>query len=267
MPARTRERESVLPLAIIKPTTFDLSNDNLSKVSRCVCCQVAWTVKKSGPQKLTHIRSCAKKLALKEETVRILLQTEIANCVLPLNSKGKSKAKEPLPEAGPSTRKTFLEEIVGDEPRKKAKRKQVETTLADVSTTRDSILARAQNILSTSTLNVPDVDGNAIAVDQPFRPPSLLDVLDNESSPPTQPFSRSSLGHLHGASVSLFNSNTPPLRVNSTNADTSHRYIHITASEPSGVSPPPLEPIMPSRSLKDIWEIGQTASPDKYVFQ
>lgn len=262
--ARSRDNTSIPPLATNKATAFNLSNDELSNVFRCVCCEISWTVKKTGPQKLTHIRSCAKKHALKEETVRILLQKEVASFVPSLKSLGKTKAKEPLPEAGPSSKKTFLEEIVGDEPRKRTKRWQVETTLASVSTTRDSILSRAQGILNP-TSSLPELDGSAIIVDQPFQPSSLIDALDGDISPLTQPFARSTLAHLHGTKISLFNMNTSPVRVKSTTVDISHRRVYTTSPEPTGVSPPPLEPIITSRPLEEVWEIGQTGQPDKYV--
>ncbi|KAH9482383.1 hypothetical protein JR316_0004483 [Psilocybe cubensis] len=245
--ASTKERR------LTKPATFDLSNDDLSKVNHCVCCQASWTVRKSGPQKLMHIRSCAKKHALKEETVRVLLQTEVSKYVAPLHSKGKSKAKDSSVEAVSLTRKTFLEEVLGEESKKKIKSKQVETTLADVGAMRDSILARAQNILNSSCPNVPELDIGSPRVEQPYFSPLLSHQHHESLLPLTQPFLRSSLADIHGSSVSLFNSNVSPPRVNPMYTGTIQRAIHTTASGTYGASPPPVGSIQPSHSSSDVW--------------
>ena len=116
-----------------KRLVLDLSASDVGKISRCVCCNVQWTARKSGTQKMTHIQSCAKKHALDVGTVNFLIQKEIS------------------PEE-PFINKTFLEDVlVGATPKQKVKRrKKGESLLKTVSTSRNSILSRAQDILSTS---------------------------------------------------------------------------------------------------------------------
>lgn len=82
---------------------------------------------------MTHIQSCAKKHALGRMTVALLIQKEIT------------------PEE-PFIKKTFFEDVIDAAPKQKVKRrKKEESSLKGVSMSRDSILARAQGILSTST--------------------------------------------------------------------------------------------------------------------
>jgi len=119
-----------------KRLPLDLSASDVAKISRCICCNVQWTARKSGPQKMTHIQSCAKKHALDDGTVNFLIQKEIS------------------PEE-PFVKKTFLEDVLVDAaPKPKAKRrKKEESSLKSASVSRASILARAQGILSTDNCN------------------------------------------------------------------------------------------------------------------
>ncbi|KDR83603.1 hypothetical protein GALMADRAFT_235876 [Galerina marginata CBS 339.88] len=180
---------------------FDLSNSDLGKVSRCVCCDIAWTTRKTAIQKVNHIQSCAKKHAFDDDTVRILIQNQIANHVPQTVT---TKLKKLPPEEGVPNN-TLLEDVLGDAaPRKKAKRKQVETMLANVSLTRDGILARAQAILSAST---PGVEHGI--------QPAELDDMDVDMPPSTHPFARSGLAQLQGTTArTLFSGTMAPPQQN-----------------------------------------------------
>ena len=110
-----------------------LSASDVTKVLRCVCCNVQWTARKSGAQKMTHILSCAKKHAFDNETINLLIQKQIS-------------LEEPF------VKKTLFENVLVDAaPKQKTKRRKIEEgSLKTVSTSRASILARAQGLLSTS---------------------------------------------------------------------------------------------------------------------
>ncbi len=102
---------------------------------------------------MKHIQSCAKKNRLTDETVRVLLRTELAN-LPPVASSSRSK----LPAGPPtsSTPETLLEETLKDQRRKRSgPRKQVEQTVKNVSETRDSILDKARLLLQTVRDGVP----------------------------------------------------------------------------------------------------------------
>ena len=116
----------------LKQKRLSLASD-VAKILRCVCCNVQWTARKSGAQKMIHIQSCAKKHALDSETINLLIQKQI------------------YPEES-VVKKTLFENVLVDAaPKPKVKRrKKEEGSLKTVSTSRASILARAQGILSTS---------------------------------------------------------------------------------------------------------------------
>ena len=122
-----------------------LLTSDVAKVLRCVCCNVQWTARKSGAQKMIHIRSCAKKHAFDSETVNLLIQKQIC------------------PEES-FVKKTLFENVLVDAaPKQKVKRRKKEGSLKTVSTSRASILARAQGILSTSADDCKYQNGSAVA--------------------------------------------------------------------------------------------------------
>ena len=94
---------------------------------------------------MTHIQSCAKKHAFDSETINLLIQKQIS------------------PEE-PFVKKTLFEDVLVDAaPKQKVKRGIKEGTLKTVSTSRASILARAQGILSTSTDDCKYQNGSTFA--------------------------------------------------------------------------------------------------------
>ena len=154
-----------------------LSASDVSKLLRCVCCNVQWTARKSGVQKMVHIQSCAKKHAFDSETIDLLIQKEIS------------------PEK-PSVKKTLLEDVLVDAaPKQKVKRrKKGEGSLKTVRTSRDSILARAQGILSTSTDDCKYENGNTFAGS----------TQGHSELPSTQAFGRSSLAQMQNFESNIF---------------------------------------------------------------
>ena len=156
---------------------LDLSASDVARISQCVCCNAQWTARKSGAQKITHIQSCAKKHALDEGTVNLLIQKEIS-------------PKESF------VKKTLLEDVLVDAaPKQKVKRrKREESSIKTVSVSRDSILARAQNILSTSIDECKYQSGGTFAVSTQGYSELLF----------TQAFGRSELAQIQALECSMF---------------------------------------------------------------
>lgn len=139
----------------------------VDKILRCVCCKVQWTTRKSGAQKMTHIQSCAKKHALDSETINVLIQKQIS-------------LEEPF------VKRTLFENVLVDAtPKQKVKRRKKEGSLKTVSTSRASILARARDILSTSTDDGKYQNGSTVAGSQ-----------GHSELPSTQAFGRSGLAQM-----------------------------------------------------------------------
>lgn len=58
-------------------TGITTSNRDLSRLEKCVCCQLKWTVPKNATQKLRHIRNCSRKYSQTDETVSALIRKEL----------------------------------------------------------------------------------------------------------------------------------------------------------------------------------------------
>ena len=169
-----------------------LSASDVSKLLRCVCCNVQWTARKSGAQKMVHIQSCAKKHAFDSETIDLLIQKEIS------------------PEKS-SVKKTLLEDVLVDAaPKQKVKRrKKEEGSLKTVSTSRDSILARAQGILSTSTDDCKYQNGSTFTGS----------TQGHSELPSTQAFGRSGLAQMQNFESNMFSLDGRCLGISDGNSD------------------------------------------------
>ncbi|KAJ4478278.1 hypothetical protein J3R30DRAFT_2883168 [Lentinula aciculospora] len=114
----------------------------------CVSCDTTWTTRKSVPQKLTHIKSCAKKHGIKDDTLVELVRKGIENA-LAMQPKGKHIATDE------PARKTFFDEVVHDAaPRKRNRRQEVTSTIKDIGETRNTIMRKARMIVSKGNSNV-----------------------------------------------------------------------------------------------------------------
>ncbi|KAF4620008.1 hypothetical protein D9613_005348 [Agrocybe pediades] len=174
---------------------LEFSDSDLNKITRCVSCDKGWTTRKSPTLKMSHIRTCAKKRGLQEETLRLLVKQQVTNYQSEPKKDEKGKQTEKSPEyTGAVKPNTFLEHVLGDAvPKKKSKRQRPKITLAGVSSTREAILARAQSILNSSTLHPPNVEG--------FNQDSPLDEGQTFFAS-TQPFGQSSLSSRQPSSPS-----------------------------------------------------------------
>ena len=163
--------------------TTDFSDKELSRILRCIACDLAWTARKSVEQKMKHIQSCAKKHGLTDDTVRSLLRNELNS--LPAVSTSKSNSSvEPTTPPAPDT---LLEGALKDGQKKKGRRPQVLQTVKSVTETRSDILDKARVLLE-------DTRSRALAA-TPSRAAksSLAARVGTEVLPSTQAFSTSSV--------------------------------------------------------------------------
>ncbi|KAJ6598915.1 hypothetical protein DFH09DRAFT_18576 [Mycena vulgaris] len=168
----------------------DFSEAELKKLVKCVSCDIAWTARKSGAQKLVHIRSCAKKNGFTDDTVRILIRKEVDNAA---NDAGPSKRKGKALEDAPTTRTTLLEDVVREAaPKRKGKRKETVDALKSVSETRETVLSRARMLLGSGLFSDENVQTQAFTTAPTIAPE------------PIQAFGHSRLGQRQGSKLSLF---------------------------------------------------------------
>ena len=205
LPGPSRSKDG--GLAPQKSTTLAISLSDLSKISRCVCCDLPWTTRKTNVQKMAHIRSCAKKKKFTDETVHILVQKQVDKFV-PVSALKKVNEKELLPPALPS-KNTYMEDIlVTAAPRKKAKAKEFRSRVATITETRASTLNRAQGLFFAPN-DVSNIDPLTDSVGSLSKFPIINE--EDTLAPTSQPFGTSILGQLQGSSSKpLFSFSSPP---------------------------------------------------------
>lgn len=191
-PVRNRTTPPSNPPARAKKQTERFADQytdaQLQKVLKCVCCNLKWTTRKSAAQKLVHLRSCAKKQAFTDETVRIRMTQYLATVV---------DTAPVIPAASAGTSETYFQEVVRDAaPKKRARRKEVTGTVKAPEDTRASILRRAETLLGqpSSSRNV-----DSLPATQAFVPSKLAMRSESESDgedavPATQAFRPSRFG-------------------------------------------------------------------------
>jgi hypothetical protein len=169
-------------------STTDFSDIAIAKLTTCISCNLKWTARKSAVEKMKHVKSCAKKNSLADETVRVLIRQEIDKAPVNAKEKGKGKLVHLEPPKEPNT---VLEDVINDRgPKKRGKRPAVTKTVKSLTETRDVILDRARTILG----NADDVDSSIQT--QAFGPSKLIGGLPRSEMariPPTQPFGQSAL--------------------------------------------------------------------------
>lgn len=136
---------------------------------------------------MTHIQSCAKKHGLDSETINLLIHKQIS------------------PEE-PVVMKTLFENVLVDAaPKQKVKRRKMEEgSLKTVSTSRASILARAQGILSTS----------ADDCKYQYRSTFAGSTQSHSEFPPTQAFGSSGLAQMQNFESNTFSLDGPDISDN-----------------------------------------------------
>ncbi|KAF7355444.1 hypothetical protein MSAN_01461200 [Mycena sanguinolenta] len=171
-----------------KGVAGEFSDSELAKLVKCVSCDLSWTTRKTGAQKILHIRSCAKKTGLTDDTVRLLIRKELDN---PANDPGPSN-RNGKATLVPAPRTTLLEDTVRDAgPRRKGKRKEVVNNLKSVSETHDNIRDKARMVFGPAPSSDDDsfpVQTQAVTANKPSAA---------QENCATQAFGTSRLGQQH----------------------------------------------------------------------
>jgi len=127
----------------------------IAKVNRCVCCEAAWTARKSVEQKARHIEDCARQRDFQHDTVMILLQSE-ADSPQPTKY---TKKQTTLPISSTKHVPTLLNEVSTSLSKKKQKQAVAPVLIAPGPVSRERILQRAIHILPPPLEKPPpDVD-------------------------------------------------------------------------------------------------------------
>lgn len=209
--------------------TADFTDDDLSRVLKCVSCGDRWTVRKGATAKMRHIESCAKKHAISDEIIKRLIRAELE---APEEPKPRQKPK-------PSTvTNTLFEDALGDTGKTKGKRKQVQqnSTLHDPAENREAILAKARSLLKEQEIR--DISQDEGLVDLLSKSDSTMDRIQMfDFGPPsaTQEFGRSKLGQqTSSAMLSVLSDENPKMSTTSKLADTANtrRRFDVLTGEP-----------------------------------
>ena len=142
-------------------SAIGVSENTMSKLQRCVCCEGQWKIKKSIYEKLNHIEACAKQHAHTLEMVSILIKRELKMTV-----ETSKQENTDLP-------RSHLEEVVQDVSKRKSRSKK-ESTLEEFSSQkRVDAMKRLRAILRTSNLDDIDI-GLPSSFPVTFLPSRLL---------------------------------------------------------------------------------------------
>lgn len=166
----------------------DYFTDNeISRILKCVSCGFRWTIRKGATAKMRHIQSCAKKNGLDDEMIKGLIRAEL------------EAPEEPGPGEIPrqsGVSNTLFEDTLWDTEKTKKKRKPAQrtTTVHNPVDNREAILAKARSLLP----EIRDLSEDPELVDLLKRSDSRMDriqMFDSSDPPPaTQEFGRSRLG-------------------------------------------------------------------------
>lgn len=218
--------------------TADFTDDDLSRILKCVSCNDRWTVRKGATAKMRHIQSCAKKNSLSDDIIKRLIQAELE---APEEPKPRRKQKSS------GIANTLFEDALGDTGKGKGRRKQVQstTTLHNPAENREAILAKARSLLKEP--EIMDLSQDEELMDLLRKSDSTMDrvqMFDFDAPPPaTQSFGRSKLGQqTSSAMLSVLSDGSPKMLTTSRLADMANegRHIDVLTGEimdPGSVSP------------------------------
>ncbi|KAI0053015.1 hypothetical protein FA95DRAFT_1552905, partial [Auriscalpium vulgare] len=161
------------------PLVPDLTAADLALLMVCPSCGISWTTRKTAQNKLTHIRSCARKRGLSQDALQAMLLRELKKAVE--SNMPESKTPPTVPKL--TAPGTFMEDVVNvADPKRKARRKDVQLTVKGLGETRNVILNRARSLLANTD------PGPSM----PVGPMSLNGQIQ------TQAFGQSALAQRHG---------------------------------------------------------------------
>jgi hypothetical protein len=217
--------------------TADFTDDDLSRILKCVSCNDRWTVRKGATAKMRHIQSCAKKNGISDEIVKRLIRAELE---APEEPKSRQKSKSS------GVTNTLFEDALGDTGKAKNKRKQAHrtTTLHNPAENREAILAKARSLLGESEiLNLSQDEGLMDLLSKSDSTMDRVQMFDFSAPPPaTQEFGRSKLGQRTSSTIlSVLSDGSPKMSTTSRLADTTNkgRFDVLTgeATDPGSVRP------------------------------
>jgi hypothetical protein len=177
---------------------FSAFTDNqLARLSRCVSCELKWTVRKTVVEKVKHIAACAKKHHLVDETLSSLLEQETRKKPEDPQSSTK-KSRNKVLQDDEEAPKTLFDRVQEVDERKRGRRPAVSATVQGPAVMRNAILDRARTVLKDDSM----VDNNrkrSAPITNTGAPPirlsaaAVTSVPIMEEPPLTQPFAKSAL--------------------------------------------------------------------------
>ena len=221
--------------------TADFTDDDLSRILKCVSCGDRWTVRKGAPAKMRHIQSCGKKNGLSDDMIKGLIRAELET------------PEEPKPRKKPKSTgvtNTLLEDTLGGTDGKaKGKRKQAQrtTTLHNPAENREAILAKARALLKGP--EIKNLSQEKELMDMLKKSDSTMDridMFDFNAPPATQTFGHSKLGRRTSSGMlSTLPDSSPKMSTTSKLADTTsggRRLDILTGEEMDSGSVSPVVP-------------------------
>ena len=184
-PEPLRKSKAVKPAA--HRFTADFTDEELSRVLRCVSCGDRWTVRKGATAKMRHIQSCAKKNCLSDDIIKRLIRADLE---APEEPKPQKKTKTPR------VSNTLFEDALGDTGGIKRRRKPVQrtTTLHNPVDNREAILAKARSLLTPEITNLSQDPELFDLLQKSDSTMDRIQMFDFSDPPATQEFGRSKLG-------------------------------------------------------------------------
>ncbi|KAI6130400.1 hypothetical protein EDD16DRAFT_1541986 [Pisolithus croceorrhizus] len=197
----------VEPRQFLKQMSGKPSDAKVSALSKCVCCHLRWTTKKTVKQKRAHMETCSRRHAISPDTFLSLINKEAS--VTPLHANPSNDCQVPSGALSESPA-TLMGAIISADSGKRNRRKQVISTVRTLPETRESILDKARDLLGQfvdpqgENIGRSCTDLNEVKPIQLFGTSMLArrnaeDVLSHkgkeiQSPPSTQTFGESALG-------------------------------------------------------------------------
>ena len=152
----------------------------LTALSKCIVCNLAWTVRKTVPVKMMHIKTCSRKNGWDDETIVNRLTAEIGHVSTPTSVdvvKDSKKSKRKGDKLAIQAPKTFLEDVVNEAAPKKKRKKVQDEAVVTVLNPRDAhaaILERAKSLRGPpAPSSVPQDKLDSFPATQKFAPSHL----------------------------------------------------------------------------------------------
>jgi len=221
--------------------TTDFTDEDLSRILKCVSCNDRWTVRKGATAKMRHIQSCAKKHGISDEIIKRLIRAELE---APEEPKPQQKAKSS------GVTNTLFEDTLVDTGKRKNKRKQVPrtTTLHNPEENREAFLAKARSLLKEPEIrNLSQDEGLVELLSKSDSTMDRIQMFDFGAPPPaTQEFGRSKLGQqISSATLSVLPDASPKMLTTSRLADTTNKGRRLDILTGEDTDPGSVSPIIP----------------------